>query len=395
MSTTQPAKPLTLRERNAKVLHKALLAGDEVKELREYMKKRWGCDPITDTEKFPLMEGRFSWRNLKHQLRESDASSAFTQFLRAGVSQIMIGAYEAVAPSFHDWVTVVPSKLDTELYAPNHGVAFPRQVGPMENYPEVGSLSLDLKLQNLKYGSVYSIQKELLNDDQTGSFANQQAQKGEYLALLSEVLVMGKLASVANMQYIDYAIPVSETKPAYEANYPWSQAFRGGGANRPAAYATMNQANIQAAIVALHNQKNLQGIKMQVNPKRLLIGPTKEFDAKVLMHSTLNASGAAAAGGVGGAYAINPIENYLQITMSRFMFKQDGTVNGDSTAWYVLDDGKPFFVQQMREPVSVVQEDPNSGESFNKDLFRFKASTRMNADFVDPRFIFQGSDGSF
>lgn len=388
---------MTLQERNKKLIERMLINQDGVKQLRESLKKKHGVDPVTDTEKFPLMEGRFSWRKLESQLMEADMSSSFTQFLRAGLQQIVNGMYKATPVTYTDWVTVTSSNKSTELYAPNHGVSFPRDVGPGELYPEVGAAALDLELKNLKFGSIYALQKELLDDDQSGTFSQQASMLGEYMAILAEVLCYGKLASVANMQYINYSIPQTETKPSYETTYPWAPAataLRGGGVTRPTAYGALTQSNVQNGIIAMSQQKNLQGIKMMVQAKRLLIGPSYEFDASVLFNSAYYPSGAAAAGNVGGAFAINPLKGIMQMTVSRFMFKHDGTVNGDSKAWYIVDDSKPFFILQMRQPVALEQEAQNSGESFNRDIYRFKASSRMNADWIDPRFAWQGNDGS-
>jgi hypothetical protein len=382
-----------MRERNLKVIKHVLQNSPDVKSFRESMKRTQGFD-IFDDKAFPVREWNFSWKKLATKLEEADSSSSFSQFLRAGIQNITNAMYESVETSYEDWVTVVQSGKDTELYAPNHGVAFPRQVGPQTPYPEVGVAALDIQLKNRKHGSIYGVERELLEDDQTGSFQRQAGMLGEYLRLLCEVLAYGKLASVANMKYIDYEIPVSETKPSTEATYPWSTALVGGGATKPAAYGALSQTNIQEGIIALMSQKNLQGIKMQVTPNRLLIGPKLSFDAAVLIHSSYYPSGAAAAGNVGGAFAINPLKSILDITVSRFMFKQDGTVNGDSKAWYIVDDSKPFFIMQMREAATVVQENPLSGESFNRDIYRFKASSRQNADFIDPRFAWIGNDGS-
>ena len=69
-----------------------------------------------------------------------------------------------------------------------------------------------------------------------------------------------------------------------------------------------------------------------------------------------------------GAFAINPIKGIADLTVSRFMFKNDGTVAGDSKAWYLADDSKPWFVVQMREAMTVVQGVLNSGASFNQDV---------------------------
>lgn len=384
---------IKLRERNLQVIKRVMENNEEVKALREALKRKHGIDPITDTEKFPVMKESFSWKKFQAKLQEADSSGAFVQFLRAGIQQIVNSMYMSVPTTYEDWVTVVPSSRAEELYAPNHGVAFPRQVGPSERYAEVASAALDLKLKNLKFGSMYAVEMELLEDDQTGTFQRQAAMLGEYMKLLAEVLCYGKLASASGMQYIDYRIPISETKPSNESTYPWSTGLSGGAKTRPSAFGTPTQANIQAGIIALTNQVNLQGIRMSVNPNRILAGPKYQFDLAVLANSAYYPSGAAAAGATGGAFAINPLKSLFDITISRHMFDNSGAI-ADSKAWYLVDDSKPWFILQMREGATVIQENPQAGASFELDQARFKARCRMNADHVDPRFAWQGSDGS-
>ncbi len=154
----------------------------------------------------------------------------------------------------------------------------------------------------------------------------------------------------------------------------------------------------KAALIAarntLLNQVNLQGIKMNVTGNRVIAGPNNEFDLAILLNSSFYPSGAASAGATGGAFAINPIKGLFVPTISPYVFKNDGTVAGDSYAWYMCDDTKPFFVLQVREPATVEQEATNAGESFSRDIYRFKSRSRGNADFIDPRFCYIGNDGS-
>ena len=379
---------------NEATIHRALYDdNEEVNLLRESLKRRHNID-IFDREKFPVLERNFSWVKLKRKLNEADSASSFVQFLRAGIQSITNNMYESVQTTYEDWVTVVSSTMDTELYAPNHGVSFPREVGRQMKYPKVRAAALDLKLKNRKFGSLYEVEHELLEDDQTGSFQRQSGLLGEYMKLLCEVLSYAKLGSFANSRYIDYEIPISETKPSDESSYPWSTSFQGGGRNRPDAFSAIGQVAIQNAIIGLQNQKNLHGIKMSVTPDRLLVGPEKSFDTSLLLNSAYYPSGAAATGDVGGAFAINPIKGIADLTVSRFMFKNDGTVIGDSKAWYMVDSNKPWFILQLREAISIIQENPDSGQSFDRDIYRFKSRSRKNADHVDPRFAWQGNDGS-
>jgi hypothetical protein len=384
-----------LRESNLKVIKKALTNSTDYVDLKESMSRQFGVD-ITDEKQFNVNSPDFSWNKVQRKLKEADASGSFSQFLRAGVQNITNSMYETTETTFEDFTTVVASTKDTELYAPNHGVSFPKQVGPQEKYPEVASAALDIQLKNYKFGSMYSLTKELLDDDQTGSFQRQAGLLGQYMKLLTEVLVYGKLASVSGMQYQQYSIPVSETKPSYETNYPWTLAaapFKGGGFNAATPGALL-QSNIQNGIQALMAQKNLQGILMNVSPNRLIISPKYNFDSAVLANSAYYPSGAAATGAVGGAFSINPLKGMFDITVGRYMFDNLGVADGSSKAWYLVDDSKPWFIVQMREPVAVEQEATNAGSSFEIDVYRFKARTRMNADFLDPRFAWRGSDGS-
>jgi len=379
------------KEQNEQVLKESMWRSEGEKECLELMQDKFGVD-IRDEKAFPVMKGGF-FKEAQKKLRESDSVTAFPGVLRAGVQTIVNAAYETVPVTFSDWAHAVTSSKLEELYAPLHGIGFPSQVGEAEVYPEVGAAGLDLKLRNRKFGTMFAVNRELMDFDQTGQFQKQAGLLGEYAKQVLEVYCYGKLASVAGMKYANISVPVSETKPADEATYPWSTSLVGGGATRPASYGALNQGNIQAGIIALMNQLNLLGLKMAVNPKRLLISPFYRFDAAVLLNSGWYPTGATA-GAVGSVGAINPIQGILDLTTSRFMFDQNGSVSANSKAWYIVDDSKPFFVVQVHTPAEVQLENPASGQSFDRDVVRFKLRTVGTADFIDPRFAWQGSNGS-
>lgn len=381
------------KEMNEKTIARTLWKSKEEKELVESMQRKLKVD-IRDPKAFPVMEDGFSFGKIRQQLVEADSASTFPQVLRAGVQSIVNSMYQTVPVTYSEWVQVVQSSKQTELYAPLQGIKFPKEVGAQEQYPEVRAAGLDIALENKKYGTMYACSMELIQDDQTGQFQKQVGILGEYLQQVNEVLCYGKLASVANMQYDDLLVPVSETQPSTEATYPWSTSLTGGGATRPSSYGALTQANLQAGYTALLNQRNILGLKMAVMPNRILISPHYQWDISILLNSAYYPSGAASAGSTGGAFAINPIKGIADVTISRFMFDQNGSVSNDSKAWYIVDASKPWFVLQMREAAVVEQEATNAGDSFNRDIIRFKARSRCNADFIDPRFAWQGSNGS-
>lgn len=385
-------------EENKKVLENAVWRSPEEKALIRMMKEKFGADITNGHDKnFPIAESNFSWQKVKTKLIEADSVSSFTQVLRAGVQNIVNSAYQSVPTTFDQWVHVAPSSKDTELYAPLQGITFPAEVGKQEKYIESAAAGLDISLRNRKYGQVYAVEKELLEDDQTGQFKSQMSLIGEYLKQVLEVLSYGKLASVANMSYGPMKVYTTETKPVTEAVYPWAPPATplvGGGVNRPTTYTALTQAGIQAGFIALMNQLNLLSLKMNVDPDKLLISPHYRFDAGVLLNSAWYPSGASSAGVVGGAFANNELKGIADLVVSRFMFNNSGSVAADSKAWYLVDSKKPWFIAQVREGAKVTQENPESGESFDRDVIRFKGATRCNADIMDPRFAYQGNDGS-
>ena len=405
----QPVVVNGLRPENTRKLRENLWQSPEVRSYRESFQRKHGFD-WADSKAFPVGSDRFSWKKVANKLghgsvesalREADSATSFTQVLRAGIQQLVNNSYETVPTTFESWTSQVNSERDTELYAPLHGISFMREVGKQELFSESYAAGLDIKLVNRKYGEIYAVERELLEDDQTGQFAKQSGLLGEYAKLCWEVIAYAKLAGKftggAKANYAGLVIPNTETQPSNEANYPFATPaapFVGGGSNRPATYTMLTQAAIQAGFISQMNQRNLLGLLMNVDPKRLIVSPYNRFNAAILLNSSFYPSVPGSAGTTGATFAVNPIESIASLTVSRFVFEPSGTIDGQSTAWYLADDSKPFFVMQVRESASVIQEAPNSGESFNRDIIRFRLVLRGNGDYIDPRFIYQGNDGS-
>jgi hypothetical protein len=386
-------------EQNRKVREKAVWNNPEMKEFRESIKRRFGVD-MRDAKKMPMgTEADFSWGAFKNKLmRETNSASAQSQLLRAGVQTAVNNLYPAVKTTYEDIAHVVQSSRDTELYAPLNAMTFLEEIGEGELYAESSVIGLDIKLRNKKFGEVFPVSFELIDDDQTGQFSQKVGDMADYAAQLWEVYVWAKLASVAGgSKYANLSIPASETKPSYEANYPWAAStgtLKGGGVNRPTAYGPMNQANVQALFTMLENMLNLQGLKMAVAPDVIWCGPAYRWTLATLLNSNFYPSGAAAAGGVGGALAANVLEGIAKPVITRFMPDQNGSFNSNSQRWGIADSSKPALIAQIREAAKITQENPETGAGFERDIYRWKLTVRGNCDIIDPRFFAQGSDGS-
>jgi hypothetical protein len=366
-----------------------------------FMERRYGVnlrDAASLKERFPILESNFSWSKTMDRLMEADDSSLFPQVLRSGVQTIANAMYKSVETTFEEWCQVVNTSRREELYAPLHGVGFPSEVGEKQKFPQVGADGLDLKIRNRKYGTTFPISLELAEDDQTGQFRQQAGLLGQYARQILELLAYGKLASLAGgTRYANLTVRASETKPSDEATYPWvggASSLRGGAKTKLSANVAMTVANLQTANIQLMNQLNLLGLKMSASGRRVLVSPFYSYDIKQILNSSYYPAGAQAAGVTGGAFSDNVLKGAFQPTIGRFMPDHLGSTNSNSKAWYLVDDSVPWFVVQIREAASVTMENPQSGESFDRDVARFKVRIRANADHIDPRFAIQGSDGS-
>lgn len=160
------------KPKNKQQLQRNLWEGPEIKSFRESTKRKYGFD-LADKKAFPVSDERFSWKKMAQKLghgsvesamREADSATSFTQVLRAGIQQLVNNSYETVPTTFESWTSTVNSERDTELYAPLHGISFMREVGKQELFSESYAAGLDIKLINRKYGEIFAVERELLED---------------------------------------------------------------------------------------------------------------------------------------------------------------------------------------------------------------------------------------
>lgn len=380
------------------------LASKAVKESQKHVMESFRVD-MTDKSRFDLSDPFFSFKGMREscaklstRTREASGAAMFSALLKAGINNIANDWYQLTDTVYEKIVQVTPSTHAVEPYAPMARGASPRRVprGTAFKNTKLQAVA-DIQILNEKFGAISSVEKELIDDDQTGQIMQRLQDIGPNMALLEEAWVMGKFISPSGgTTYQGDLIPASTTKPSIEtaSSWPWSTSLLGGGRNRPTSYTVFNNNLVQQADYYLMIQKDQNGNFMAVNPDTLLHGPGVKFVAAELMNSTWYPSTAAqliGGGAVGSTstnlgttYANNVMKGLYQPVCSRFL---------PSGAWAV---GKAYrgMVFQMREGLSVVQENPLAEVSFEADELRFRAKSRWMTEVIDMRFWFLGNDGS-
>ena len=179
---------------------------------------------------------------------------------------------------------------------------------------------------------------------------------------------------------------------------PFSTSFYGTkGAtsygNRLTTFAQLSMQGVRTALQALRQAFDPLGVPIAVRPDTLVVSPFDEVNALTLLNSTLypgtqglggQTVSNATSGSLTGAFANNMLKGMLELHSNIYL---------PSGAWLVGCKGKGLAFQR-RDPLEVVQEVPNSGESFNTDTIRFRSRNRFACEWIDSSFWFQGNDGT-
>lgn len=397
-----------LRESNRRVVSK--LNEAVIRRNNEAMKKAYRVD-LSDQKTFKFWDKEnqeantsFSFKKMREavyslcgNLREANAEGALQQFLRAGINTITNGYYELVETVNESIYQITPSSHAIELYAPMYRGDVPRRVQRGETFPEGRIVGEDLQLKNWKYGIIYAFERELFDDDQTGMVSQRARDGGEQMRILKDAWAFQKFIGTAGA-YGDDPIPASETKPSDETNWPFTSSsapFVGGGYNTGTANVAFTPANVQLADLTLMQQLDKLGNRMLVMPNTLLVGTANKFTARTMLNSEWYPSsaslkiggGAGTDSTIGGSSvfaARNELNGLYNLVVSIFLKQK---------AWAIGVAGKGL-VGQVRDPLEVIQENPQSGVAFSADEYRFRARERWNFDWLEPRFWYLGNDGS-
>ncbi len=337
----------------------------------------------------------FSWKKFREsayqtarrRFQEANAEGVFNALLRAGVNTIANGWYNLVDTNHERICAMTTSSHAVEPYAPVHRGSVPRRVPRGTPFPEVKLAGpLDVQMINEKFGAISGLEKELMDDDQSGIITQRVQDIGPQMAIIEDAWTFQRFIGTVGA-YGGDVIPASQT---YSAGV-YSTSLAGGGSNRLASYAAFSNDNVQALDILLMGQKDLLGNFLLVNPNTLLAGISLKFAARTLLNSewfpattAMKVGGTGTGTGIGTSFARNVLDGAYNLVISRFL----------PTKAYALGEAGKGLVFQMREGLSVVQENPMSGPAFSQDEFRFRSKSRWAVDWVDPRFWALGNDGN-
>lgn len=345
-----------------------------VERYRESFKREYGFDPNDVIQHFnaPGFSLREVQASIKKQvLREAVSEQMFGGLIRAGVAKVGVDWYALVPTIYKDIAYINPSDKFEEWYNPVHRGDIPVALQPGEPAPEGKIAGFQVNIRNLRYARAMTIERELIDDDQTNTIIQRAQAMGEGMAYAEE------LASIIALFAASASAPASNV-----AGNTTAIATSAGQLTQP---------NLENAWTALTYVTDLEGNFMLVRPNALVVNTSDELTAEKLMQSMFQpAAPAGTAGSIGYFQTKNVLEGKFSIHATAFVNKARAGINATYAPWALMEKAKSL-VFQPRTPLSVEQEAPNSGASLMQYQYRYVAQRRFGVNVVEPRFTFWGN----
>lgn len=208
---------------------------------------------------------------------------------------------------------------------------------------------------------------------------------------LTEVLVEDgehvRIGSIFSEHLAQSMVETKETLTANVLNRSFNPAYPGGDgvslinaahpisggtySNLLSTAAVLSQTSVEQMLIQVRSAVSNEGKKIRLQPLKLVVAPSNQFQAEVVIKSVLR-SGAA-------NNDINPIR-------SMGLLKEDSAVISrltSPTAWWIKTDAKRGLQVMMRRKLKKSMEG-----DFETDSMRYKSTERYDPSWTEPRVVF-------
>lgn len=358
-------------------------------------------DPIAWL-KNPNFDLKQAGRGLREsrRLHESVVTSMLYSLANVATTASAASMYKLTPTVYRSLCEIVASKKSEETYFVMQRGDIPQMVTETQKAADSRVGGILTRIKNYKFMRIWAVSKDLEADDQTGQIAQMGQLIGEGMAYAEELYALVVFFN---------AYVAANIRPGGGAGVPGSgiipprciagQNPSDGGPTTTAGDITLT--NAEVALQAFDYITDILGNYALVQPDSLLVAGSRRINARKIFGSAYNPGGystlAATGGQAGiagvGVMAINPLNGELAIHHSPFVNKAvSGGVGLDSAnpPWAMGCAGRGWAFQD-REPLEVLQEAENAGESFRSDTRNIRAKRRFGCGVKAGEFFFRGN----
>lgn len=350
-------------------------------------------------------------------MKEAQSEQTLGFLLRKGVQVTANNWYQTAPAAWRNYADVVGSTGVAEWYAPLYDGTIADEVFPGGRFPEGRIIGENSHLRNRLFGKMEAVERALFDDDQTGQIKQRAQRLGTSMAVTESIWSAYRFLGPQRTYGGLITVPASEYSTTNSAGTsittPFSTTlYTGSTGNRPSTYRMLNVGNFKLAYVSLLNALDPMQNKVIVTPDTLLHSSMDKVNAELLTQpgyypgvpgqsdavavsapiagGTTSAAGAnqgVLAGFPGGAFQQNPFASLgIKPQLERYL---------PDWAWALGQKGRGFTMQ-VRDPMEITQEAPNSGGWFDFDVIRWRSRARWICDWIGggSRFWYCANDGS-
>jgi phage major head subunit gpT-like protein len=304
-------------------------------------------------------------------------SQAFGRLLEPGLRKIFMQTYKEVPEQYSQIFNVQNSTkaIETDLRMGGFGLWEKKDSAGAVKYQETND-PLALQYIHEEFASGFSVERKLVDDEQY----NQIQKMAKALGRAARATIETKAIEIWNNAFtvngFDGVPLISAAHKRLDGGVMSNQLAATDGAG--AANGALSDRNLKAALIQTRRQVDDKGIIIQVQPKKLIVPPSLEFQAKTLLQSiNVSTNGT----GSGMTNDKNVIQNKLEVVVMDYFTS--------NTAWFLLDPTVAEINFFWRKKLEFAQE-----KDFSTHQANYQGYMRFSAGYSDYRGVF-GSTGAF
>lgn len=329
------------------------------------------------------------------------SESGFAFFTRAGVESVVQDGYKVDEGKLiaDRVVMTVPSKRFQENYAWLFNPDMPQPLGDMEEPPETDILPRSLTITNEDKGLALNISRRMIDDDQTGEFMNLASRVGRNHRIEEEIMWAGFLTGAA-FSHSGVSVPAATYEDPDGTTGVYTST--GNRANKLSSPAALSPDALQRLLDMMEGIQDPNGKLILPTMDTLVVGTAYRWYAAHIVNSPVWAAnpvttGVTAPGTVvGGSFGPNPLDPKQGVMNAPLQVLWEPHFNGvnDKKRWYVGNKKSRSLCRQERQPLEVLMEAPNAGQSLRRRSLYHRTYRRYAYGWFDARYWGEGSDGT-
>lgn len=291
-------------------------------------------------------------------------------------------AFGEVTTYWDKFATLMPSSTETTIHS------WLAQMPKMREW--VGEKVINqlraraYPLTNKDFENTYKVERNKLDDDLYGIYANHPMQQATVAARWPEDLVTSALiAGITALGYdgqpfFNNSHPVDVDDPSLGtySNYLPSSPF--------------NAANYQLAKAGMRKFRGEGGVSLQIKPTVTMVGPDDERAAREVLQAQSITQVVKNVAGAENVAAAAPQNVWYGDTL---LIVNERLIDDEAGSWYIFSTDRgiaPFVFQQRKPPTRVQMMDPTSPSVFYQKEYLFSVESRGNAGYTLPFLAIKG-----